>query len=111
MSAQSNDDLGGHESHGGRSDLDSSLLNQLSHGARERILAKGHGWCAFTHKHDNSHATMAAACETVRIAMEILHRAVVITGAPPIEYTHEGLTHAEEILDRFLTALLAEGRS
>lgn len=37
---------------------------------RARIVAKGQGWCTFTHSHDNSKAALAAAREALTIIEE-----------------------------------------
>jgi hypothetical protein len=43
---------------------------ELPHDARTRILAKGQGWCKYTHQHDNSRAALAAAREALLIVQE-----------------------------------------
>ena len=47
-------------------------------GARDRVLAKGLGWCAYTHKHDNSKAALAAAREALEIALERIRNAPAV---------------------------------
>ena len=75
---------------------------------RERIIRAGENNDPYNHSHND--AMLAAAREMALIIKERIDWAVRITGAPPMEYTYEGLKCAAEEIDKVL-AELSDGQT
>lgn len=67
---------------------------------RDRILRAGVNWCAFTHQHSGSAASLAAAREALLIVREKLSKAE--------GYGPESAIAFDKFLENDLEALLAE---